>query len=529
MQCGLSVAQNSRTRTALSQLASAAAGQDLEAVFAPGRINVVIDARPAREPQGQLLFSFAVNLLARLHPVVQRLTVVIELDAPLHLDLPRWREPSLAAHIARFLSCLKPPLAWRVTDRPDASATVSLVVGSQAQAAGERISVASAGWIAFVSPSDALPIAGPPNPVGAYAAACLGVAEVWKRLLMPHGQIFGAMPIVPATRTLAFSTLTYVPDAVGPNPDLPDFIDLGTLTMVGVGAGGGAAAYTLASAGDLTGDLTVIEPDPVDDTNLNRYIFADSADEGHRKVDVVEAFLDRFERLTVKSHAEAFSKVASSLPPEAFRHVVAAVHSRAARREIQLETPQVLWDAAAAEDGEFRVWRLAFGITECMHCKHPPSEDDPEAQKSRQLATLLGLPPTIWLRKVKDNEPFTDEETLAIARHVAGQTITFDIPRAGQPFGDWEAAQCGKLILPNADDAVPIPFAPVMAGVLLAGEVIKECHFPAYVLDSYYWNTLLGQFVIRNRPHRRGPRAGCSCCGDTVYIDQYRRRWKSPT
>lgn len=520
------MAQDTRTKAALAQLASGAAGPDLEALLASGRVNIVIDAQAAREPQGQLLFSFAVNLLARLHPVVQHLTVVLARDAPVYPHLPRWPEPTLATHLARLLSCLKPPLAWRVTDRPDASAVVSLVVGDRAEATGERISMGSRGWIAFVSLAEALPVDGPPNPVGAYAAACLGVAELWKRLLAPHRQIFGAMPIMPATRTLAFSTLTYMPDAaVAPNPELPVSIDLGTLTMVGVGAGGGAAAFTLASVRDLSGELTVIEPDPVDDTNLNRYVFADSADEGHPKVDVVESFLGRYERLTVKPYPHPFSKVASPLPPETFRHVIAAVHSRATRREIQLETPEVLWDAAAAEDGEFRIWRLAFGVTECMYCKHPPGEDDPEAQKSRQLATLLGLSPALWLRKIKDNEPFTDEEAVAIARHLAGQTITFDIPRAGQPFGDWEAAQCGKVVLPDADDAVPIPFAPVMAGVLLAGEVIKEHHFPAYVLDSYYWNTLLGQFVLHNRPRRRGSKPGCSCCSDSAYLDQHRRRW----
>ena len=521
------MAQDTRTKAALTQLAGGTVGPDLEALLGPGRVNIVIDGQTAREPQGQLLFSFAVNLLARLHPVVQQLTVVLAHDAPLHPDLPRWSAPSLAAHLTRLLSCLKPPLAWRVTDRSDASAGVSLVVGAQAEGAGERIFVGSRGWIAFISPSEAVPTDGPSNPVGAYAAACFGVAEVWKRLLVPHRHIFGAMPIVPATRTLMFSTLTYMPDAAAqPNPELPASIDLGTLTMVGVGAGGGAAAFTLASVRDVSGDLTVIEPDPVDDTNLNRYVFADSDDEGHSKAGVVEGFLDRFERLTVKAYPEAFSKVASLLPRESFRQVIAAVHSRAARREIQLETPEVLWDAAAAEDGEFRVWRLIFGITECMYCKHPLGDKDPEVEKSRQLAALLGLSPALWLQRIKDNEPFSQEEVASIGLHLAGQAINFAIPLPGQPFGDWEAAQCGKLFLPDADEAVPIPFAPVMAGVLLAGEVIKERHFPAHVLDSYYWNTLLGHFVTHNRPRRRGPRLNCQCCGDHVYQQQYRRRWR---
>src|SRR5207249_2490943 len=104
----------------------------------------------------------------------------------------------------------------------------------------------------------------------------------------------------------------------------------------------------------------------------------------------------------------------------------------------------------------------------------------------------------------------------------------FALPRPGQRYGDWEAEQCGRLKLPDADEEVPIPFAPVMAGVLLAGEVIKEHHFPEAVLEGYYWNTLLGRFMPGNRPQRRLPDPDCGFCHDPAYVEQYRRRWAIP-
>ena len=94
-----------------------------------------------------------------------------------------------------------------------------------------------------------------------------------------------------------------------------------------------------------------------------------------------------------------------------------------------------------------------------------------------------------------------------------------------QRYGDWEASQCGRLPLPEDDEEIPIPFSPVMAGVLLAGEVIKEHYFPDAVLDSCYWNTLLGQFMPYNQAVRKLPRSGCCFCSDSDYLAQYNRRW----
>jgi hypothetical protein len=42
-----------------------------------------------------------------------------------------------------------------------------------------------------------------------------------------------------------------------------------------------------------------------------------------------------------------------ALTKDDYRHVVAAVHSREARRDIQMETPEILWDAGATQDGDF--------------------------------------------------------------------------------------------------------------------------------------------------------------------------------
>ncbi len=130
-----------------------------------------------------------------------------------------------------------------------------------------------------------------------------------------------------------------------------------------------------------------------------------------------------------------------------------------------------------------------------------------------------------WLRKIRTNEPFSIEEVAEITKELSPPVRPFDQPVPGQRFGDWEQAQCGRLLLPDIDDEIPVPFAPTLAGVLLAGEVLKQHLFPYAVLDSYYWNTLVGSFMIHNRANRRLPNPECQFCTDRAYLDQYKRRW----
>jgi len=517
--------QDSRTNTLLTRLTKKK--ESFKQLFAPGRVCICLGAEFAAKPQGQMIFSFAINLLARLYPIVQDLQIVLPENIPLKARVPRWRAETLDEYIHLFLRKLNPPLKWSVNETLTAPPNCTLAIGSTVQIPDHIIFVGSDGWNVYVSPCDSVEVGDNTNPVGAYSAACFGVAEVSKHLLYLHRELFTGIPIVPLKQSLSFSSFTYHAGSHEPNPPLPPYVNLSRLTVVGLGAGGGAAMFTLASLREIRGIINLIEPDEVVESNLNRYVYADLEDATQRKskVGIVKGLFEGFTGLNIETFFAPFGEASQHLSPEDYTYVLAAVHSREARRELQYETPMVIWDGAATEDGEFRVWRLVFGTTECMWCKHPPTEADPERQKAEQLALLLGPNIDTWLRKIRNNEAFEAGEIRAMAAHLACENQQFDLPAEGQTYGDWEAQQCGRLPLPDTDDEIPIPSAPVMAGVLLAGEVIKELCFPDAVLDSCYWNTLLGRFMERVQPNRRLPSPNCSFCHDDAYLAQYKRRW----
>jgi len=274
------------------------------------------------------------------------------------------------------------------------------------------------------------------------------------------------------------------------------------------------------------GGICLIEPDEATLSNLNRLIAAVEADalDGRPKVDIASGFLQRFQEFTANQYRAPFDEARDSLTPADFSRVLAAVHSRAARRSIQSETPGIVWDAAATSTGEFFIWRVLFGQTACLTCRLSSEDRDPEREKARQLQKLLGQNEAFWLKKICDNEPFTEAEVALLDLQLQDSKSEVSLPTVGQRFGDWDAEQCGKLKLPNPDDEVPVPFAPILAGVLLAGEVLKEVLFPGAVLAGSYWNTLVGRFMANNTPRLRQPRANCPICSKTAFREQFVRR-----
>jgi hypothetical protein len=518
------MSQSGRTEKLLHRLS----GRDrVSDQLGTGRVACIISPKDTGNSQAQLIFTFLVNMLARLHPVVRELDVYIAHDAPLRVHVPRWSARTLHHTVDNFIHALRSPTNCRVLSTEFAGEyDVAVLVGHSDSILAD-VFVGSHGWVAEISPDHPVTVVDSPNPVGAYSAAALGAAEVFKRLLVPFSDLFPGIPIVPIDSDLTFSTFDYSCDADAPNPGLPDQIDIGTLTVVGVGAGGGACVYTLASVMNLIADFLFIDPDEQTDTGLNRAVCACEPDtlSARKKVHVAADVVHSTTTATARVLDRPFDEVISELGPDDLRHVVAAVHSRAARRSIQSETPQYVWDAAATDTGEFYVWSVEFGLTECLACRFSDDGTDPEREKARQLEQLVGLSQEVWFRKILNNEPFTVDEVESMQQRTPD--APYDFPFRAQRFDDWHAERCGKLKLADPDDEIPIPFAPVLAGVLLAGEVIKHKLYPSVRLASRYWNTLLGQFMRSAPPQQPSRRRNCPICAEPAFAGQFYRRWQS--
>ena len=128
--------------------------------------------------------------------------------------------------------------------------------------AARLVFVNAAGWQAGISLEGPFPILRTENGncIGAIAAACFGVAQVFKMALgLPDDRLLrdGVFDVFGLDWTDAWNA--------GPSP----VTDIGRLLMVGSGSVGSSAAYCMQLAG-VTGEITILDKDVVKIQNFNR-------------------------------------------------------------------------------------------------------------------------------------------------------------------------------------------------------------------------------------------------------------------
>lgn len=246
----------------------------------------------------------------------------------------------------------------------------TLCVGTKARPDLPWTAINSNGWLARVSsgPTSLPTDCGQVNPIGALAAASLGVAEVFKRLVR----------LKPSRGTLldglSFSLYSYRTGEVDPGPSLPVGLTL-DLLLVGAGAIGNGIAYLLAQL-PASGAVWVVDKQTFGDENLGTCILIGPANVGKSKTLAAETVLRP--RYDVQGFSEDLTtfqqRLGKGMPYP--RLIVGGVDNIEARHEIQKLWPDIAIDGAI---GDFmcQVSRHPWGEdTACLIClfRQPPSE-----------------------------------------------------------------------------------------------------------------------------------------------------------
>jgi len=490
------------------------------------RVQLSIDKDLAETANGQMALVMAANLLSRMAPLVTHLEVLVPERIPLRHPIPLLRGDELKFAVSSFLRDIRCGTHVRVSSTPSIDPDVILAMGEMLDPLAEHVSIASEGWLAHVSWQelhgriDCSKI----NPMGAYAAACLGAAEVCRSALLsvfPRETL--VKPILLARDPLSFSTFTYgVNNALAPNPDLPEGIGLGATSIIGVGAGGGAVVYLLASLSNLCGRLALVDPDEINHSNLNRYIHATQmhANQQVSKVELGRRLLAHHACLEVLPLDASYDQGVTALRRAGYLDLlVSTVDTGIARREIQQDLPRVILDAAVTSRGEYLVARIDLGVGPCLECLHPPGAEPSNEEVAWSHITGLPLEEVIHLKK--NNARFEQDHLDIIAQNLGGCFI----PSLHDRWSDWVQQQCGRLQLnPQVLLEIPIPFSTALPGILVGGEIIKERCFPAYRLNNVLYHDLLS-LPTRHYPASRIPREDCRFCQDGDALALYHKRY----
>lgn len=484
---------DSRTLGMIKQLLSKGRINTKKWAEEPGTALIIADEKSLKTANGQFALCMAINVLSRLYPILTHIGLSVPASAAFSVNVPLFTKDKVLDAIMDFVNRLQPDCKVECVDTTSGSWDVVLSIGPSKANLKNMISIASDEWIAYTS-TDKLATAftEKTNPIGAYAAACIGGMEVFKKvflkksnLLLPQKAQFDVRWRLKFIEgQIGFSAFDYKVNGNSiNNPLLPSTIDLGDLCIAGVGAGGGAVAYTLASLRDLEGRLTLIDPDEVKPGNMNRYVYALQTDAAGNwsKVEAVEELFKNSKKLDVQGNPYSYQELKEYQKIGNIDVLISTVDTKETRRNMQWDMPRVILDAAVVLT-DFYIRRVDLGQSPCLLCTHKAKEV--ERSPEEIVSEVIGLSVREIVRLRSINARLTQEHINRMIK--SSEKYGFALPSVGERFSDWWMMHCGELVLPATQERFPLPFATILQGILIAGEVIKERYFPKDVLRNYY-------------------------------------------
>jgi len=485
--------------------------------FKRSRLAVTLSPELANTPQGQWAAAMAVNLLFRLKEV-NAITVSTPGNVPVlrHIPLAPGELAGSLRSLAESLSGPQTPYRPEYVEAPDGSdpydAILSIGDPPKGIRADRYVVVWADDWTAYVNCSP------PPRshrparlPFGAYSAACLGAAELFKHLLVAnYPTVLGAQVRFLESKCLSlldFST-THALNA-SRVLDLPEGLDVGPVAVFGCGAGGTACLCGLASVPGLAGQLVLVDPSRLKVSNLNRYLMTTYADvyAGKRKVDVARQFLEsRAAQLDVTAYPMSYQEFMAEGAKNALSHdtvIVCTVDNVPTRRAIQSDLRGFTILDCGVTGTIYAVLKVYYGSGRCLGCKHPLKPDELE----REVASKWGLS-VGEVKELRARGGVIEERHIQSLARTQGRSASCLSELLGREFNEaLSITECGEAALGYAldlpDQVATLPFLTTLPGIEVAAEIIKHRYLPQYALRNWYEHDLLRE--PKERLHRWKP------------------------
>ena len=210
------------------------------------------------------------------------------------------------------------------------------------------------------------------------------------------------------------------------------------VAVFGVGGVGGHAVDALARAG--IGVLDLIDSDTVSITNINRQLLATHSTVGRLKVEVAK---DRIREIN----------------PDAIVHTHPVFYTPETADQFDFTQYDYVIDAIDTVTGKLCLAERAFAVgTPIISCMGAGNKLDGTAFRVADISKTTICPLARVMRKELKK------------RGISHMKVVYSLEEAHTPVGaEEEMAATGKRQIPGS-----VPYIPGIAGLLLAGEVIKD-------------------------------------------------------
>ena len=457
--------------------------------------------------EGSAIADVTVRLLARLYPTVSITATDGAADA--------------AARFTQLAREINP--AIEIRSEP---AAVGIVVGSAPSTFAEKIYLGANGWDAHVSTEGAQRVGETELPFGGAAAACIGCANLFRRIFTDDWPSSG-------DRQLVFSTFDLTNAATKEQPQLPE-ADLDPVVLVGVGAIGNAAAWALARI-PIKGTLHLVDDQTIELSNLQRYLLSTRADEDAVKADVAERLFEGpGAHLTAIAHKQSWAEFADENGYQ-WPRLLLALDSAAARRSAQASLPQ--WIANSwTQPGDLgvSVHPTFSGDSACVSCLYLQDKELPSEDKL--IADAIGVPELVdQVRQFIHTGEGLQLPFLNVVAQRLGLDQSNIEPFVGRPVRDlYVVGICGGAVLPlgaagvpDASLHVPLAHQSALAGIVLAASYMRSLSEAAFT-DTRLARIYLLKALPELEPLPMLKRGDGRCiCEDADYLRAYERKWSA--
>jgi hypothetical protein len=394
-------------------------------------------------------------------------------------------------------------------------APAELTIGVGAIKDGASLYPSAAGWVSHLDHAGSR-VSGTANPYAAGAAAAFAVGELFRRVFL------GSKP----EKDFALSLLNF-DNWSGSTEELPSS-SLGDVLFVAVGAVGNAALWALSRDQNRIGQLTLIDNEELELSNLQRYILGTNKDISKQKVNLGKRALahTHISVQTYKSTLESFAQESGGIK---IPTVCISVDNVAARRAAQALLPRLIINGWTGDKALGTSWHIFSRDAACLACLYQPHGEG--ISQTEQAARALGLSSEraalLWVTRV----PLSDGDIAAAAKKLGVAREELDAWR-GRSLGDlYTDVVCGavpiSLPVANRVETVPLAHQSALAGILMAAELVKRTNLEFSSMSQQEplisWDDILrpppGIWV---KPRAR--ESGC-ICGDPDYQMVYRTKW----
>lgn len=367
-------------------VAAALGGEDSQR-FTKKRVLLCGEADALQMPNGQETFRASFLLLIRICEDVS--VMVPEECAAVRADI--------SGLIERFVPDRRPGFLPEGSESDSFDAILS--IGKKGRADLPWTAINSDGWLARVSSLGGdLPDTGTRNnAIAAVGAACLGVAEVFKRLIKLRPERGALLNVT------AFSFWTYGPATEDIGPDLDPFgVDV---LLIGCGAIGSGTAYLLSRL-PVSGRAVAVDPQEFRRENFGTSIILGEDGYDRPKAEVVADLLKP--RLDATPRVAAVKEFQNEYDGSLPDIVLAGLDDVDPRHQVQNLWPALVIDGAVGGELTCQVSCHPWcGETACLLCVF----QKPAVSLSELNAKATGLPENI----ANDPDAIVTDEVIAAA------------------------------------------------------------------------------------------------------------------